>query len=312
MRKEIAITLILILLMLTPKHLAYAENRKYTISGHVTDIDGKPLKNARIIVFKIQGSVWKLINITYTDTYGRYNVKVTEGKYKIIITHDLNTTPGFDYTIHTKEIQVSNNIQVNFTLMKAATIMVKGEAITAATDETAKYVEYRVEILNGSEKPGLMKNFGVLFEYTKNIGITDKTIIIPAELKVNIIVEAAFLIEREMKTIKFNLTDNPIKLSQGEYLEIEIQKASLAHSIKMVENILLETQELIREAEQKGFYMTIFKSKLSRIEGLILSSKTKLENKKYEACYVDLREAYISIINIKEKIKTTFAEASSS
>lgn len=303
---------LIITLALISSLIVYAENSYYTITGYVKDVKGNPLKNAKIIIFKLQENVWKLVNITFTQDNGKYEVNLEKGYYKVIVTHDLNSTPGFDYTIHIKEVKVESNIEVNFTLMKAASIIIKGKAITAATDEPAKYAEYRVEILDGNETPGLMKNFGMLLEYSKNIGITDRTIVIPAQLNVNIIVQAAFLIEREITTLKFNLTEKPIQLNQGESIEIEIERASLAHSIKMVEEMLSETQELIKEAEKKEFYMSIFKSKLSRVSGLIHLSKAKLEEGKYEACYVDLREAFISILNIKEKIKATFSEASSS
>jgi len=309
--KNLVILSIAVMLFLTQIQVLGEE--QHVLRGHVRNVDGNPLPNVKIYVFKqIKPNSWKLNVETETSIDGSFEVQVSKGSYRIYAVLDYNSTPGFDYAISYLDVEVEKDVDVNLTLIEGASILLEGEALVADSAEPAKYVTYEVEGFAWNGDGEILSTFGAPFTEAITLGLPKNAIIVPANLNVMVTVEATFIVDREMVTKKFNLTEKSVILRKGEELTLSLPAASLKFSVGEVRLILQKAIKAVEEAEERGFYMAIYRLKISRAEELIAASKEKLAAEAYDACYVDLREAYAMITSVISGVNGLFAEAVSS
>ncbi|RLE53611.1 MAG: hypothetical protein DRJ26_03130, partial [Candidatus Methanomethylicota archaeon] len=307
--KKLLLIIIAAVVLVNP-FATLGKSEGYLLTGQVHDVHGKPLANVQIYIFRlIEAEHLKLITKTETSNAGIFEVKLDSGEYRIYAILDYASTPGLDYAISYLDVKISGSTNVNLTLIDGASVVIDGEALVADSAEPAKYVSYHLEGFTYKLDGEILRTFGAPLEEAIQLGLNRSTVVIPANTEVNITVEAAFIIDRDVVTKKFRLTNESIRLGRGEALVLSLPAASLKFSLGEVEKKLSEAVEVVKEAEERGFYVTIYKSKISKVEELLATSKEKLEAKAYDSCYADLREAYTIVTGIISSVKTLVAEA---
>ncbi|MEM0264380.1 MAG: FtsX-like permease family protein [Candidatus Methanomethylicia archaeon] len=290
----------------------YAETN-YNVTIKVVDAYGKPIENSNIYIYRY---VTPYTISFYTKTkleYGLKTLKLPQGTYIIYARADLIETPTIDYTIGYVNVNVEGDLNITITLIKAAEVKVIGESLDARSESKGKIMGYTIYSTQKLEVNGtkILQSFG---EREKNIALdieSDK-IIVPANFEVTVEVEVLYTAGRYVYTKYYNLTKNPIKLLEGEIVIFEIQEITLKDSILDAKQEYNKTISNIEKAEKDGFYLAIYKSKISNIINLIENGEVALRIKRYDECYSNIREAILALNEINNKVTQLYSEATSS
>lgn len=307
------ISIALIVIANTINNVIAEENFKILIK--VVDGKGEPIKDAKIYIYRITAQKTLSFYQKLTLEYGSKEIILPKGSYTIYAKADKPETPTLDYIIGYRNLDVYEDTELTITLIEAAEIRIYGECLDARSDSKGRINVYSVPSLKEIEINGtkILDAFGEGVGYIA-LEIESNLIPVPANIYVNVITEVSYSAGagRYIYTKKYNLTGKPIKLNAGERLIIELQSVSLSESIIEVREALSKAVMNIEKAELDGFYLSIYKSKIPYIEGLIINGEIALKAKKYDECYSNLREAILAIENINSGISQLYAEATGS
>jgi ABC-type antimicrobial peptide transport system permease subunit len=315
---EKLITILITLMALTAiinaiSNVKAEENFKVLIK--VVDSRGELIGNAKIYIYKITTQKTLSFYQKLTLESGSKEVTLPQGSYTIYAKADKPETPTIDYVIGYRSLDVHGNTELTITLIDAAEIRVYGECLDAKSDSKGRISIYSVPSVTGIEINGtrILDSFGegagsIPLEIDSNL------ILVPANMYVNVVAEVSYSAGagRYVYTKKYNLTGGSIKLNAGDKLIIELQNVSLSESLIEVKDALNKTVKNIEKAEADGFYLSIYRSKIPYIEGLIINGEVSLKAKRYDECYSNLREAILTMENINSGIAQLYTEATGS
>ncbi|HDO20008.1 MAG: FtsX-like permease family protein [archaeon GB-1845-036] len=312
MKKHYAIiflAIFILILMNFSSVQAASSKKKFNVKVNLKEENGEFISNAIIIILeKTEGRY-----VTYDKVRvenGSITLQMAEGEYRIYAEADLNSTPGYDYAISYIDIEVESDETVNITLIKGATIQILGEALNPEAEEPAKYISYTVENVSKIGETRILNRFGSGLEYAAPLELTENIIIIPANMKLNITCRAQYLVGREVKEEEYKLMG--IKLQTGELVKIRLQEITLRKSMQDMWSKLNSTIMKLEAAERDGFYLAIYKPKMSMAHELIFKAEEELNAKSYDACYADLKEAAMTINHVNREITQLYLDAASS
>ncbi len=301
--------------MLTPTYGLARGPRSYsygTIAGQVTDdLTYDPIENATVAVWTSGG---ELVSSTETDSNGYYTIEIErsfESRSFLLVYayYDDQGTLGFDYVPAFRTLRPTDE-NVTFSFVPAASIIFNGDISYVESPSPPSVITFTL-IDPNSGLPLSNHDQIYVFENTINshtyfLGLNPSHVIIPANTDVNIAVSSKVFVFFQFT---IDMVD-PLNLSQGQMVHVELTKYSMQFNLDLVKGLLREAEKTLNETEQQGFYVIAEKYDLETISGLIEKAEEELTQELYDACYSNIREAYIGVRGLNNKLEIIPAEAS--
>ncbi|MDH5199716.1 MAG: hypothetical protein OEW93_02410, partial [Candidatus Bathyarchaeota archaeon] len=302
------------------------------VEGFVRGSDGSPLQNASI---RLWG--FFLEAETSTDNYGRYELDAeTDEKYcELYAFYDDPETPGYDLLPSQRRLETGTdlNAYVNFTLMPAATVYVTGQF--KPMDSTIQIRKYALEVVDQADGAAMKSgDYAMIYGTGMNVqsyflGLDPMTLIVPAETHFAVKVSSSYQQERvrpdsytryRWSSRQAAPTEmfNTFRMSEGEGFVLEagedayldIRRYSLMADLARVDPLIKETEANLTDVEDRGFYIAAESYDLQKVKELLTGVDAKIESQEYEGAYVDLRQAYLKLISVRNRLETVVWEAS--
>jgi ABC-type lipoprotein release transport system permease subunit len=291
------------------------------IEGVVIDKkSNQPIENATIQIWDTtpgSPSVWILVKEVRTDVNGYYSIDIErEFQCRVYAYYDNLTSLGFDYVPSYQEFYVSGEKTLTHEMKPGGSIIVEGilrivESIKPSDVFSFTVIDPDSGMPLGDE--GDVYDYGTDPQYHNFIGLEPKHVIVPADTPVTIRVNATIIVDNGIVERTFLMSQvEPFILEKGEKKLVEINEALLRFNMDLVENEVILIDEVLVEVEEKGFYTTLERQDIAEVKALIDSARRKLTGGAFDAVYADLREAYVTIGQINQKINTLFLDATSS
>ncbi|MEM2136745.1 MAG: FtsX-like permease family protein, partial [Candidatus Methanomethylicia archaeon] len=307
---KLLIAIITLLIIYTPIMVKAEENHNLTIE--IVNANGEKITETSIYIYKQTSQDRISFHGKEIIETGEKTIKLPVGTYIIYAKADIKETPSIDYVIGYTTIELRNDMKVRLTLIDAAEIKVAGESLDAESDKPGRVMGYESYFTEPKELNGtkILRSFGEKISGL-SIEIENDRIIVPANIDVRIEVEVLYSTDGGRYVYKkyYNLTDQPIRLSKGELRIIELSETTLKWSLVEVKLKLNQTLINIERAENDGFYLAIYRSRIPYINELITGGETSLNIRNYDECYSNLREAQLTLNNINDKISQLYNES---
>ena len=315
--------LILTAMLWTPAHVQASQ---FTLSGYVKDEQGGPLVGARILV---RDGIRTHEAATDKDGYYQLAFEPTRDKASIYAVHGDPETGVYSHLPQLKEISTDGERKVNFTLPPAATVVMVGQIKPVETTRTIRL--YTVKALDPTTGAQLKAgNLTLIYgsasqAVNSDLGLSPDTLILP--IGTPLVLEFRSQTEvpprttrfwgfgapygQPEKTLSFTIREEePFTLVDGQVLELDYRKYSLAKDIQEVCVSLNQTGTRLTELEAGGFYVTAERFDLKEASDQLSGAIARHEADEYEACYVDLSSAYIGLAVLNERLGSLITEAS--
>jgi len=301
--KRVLIISLLLILLVAEAHVADVQAQKEgRIRGIVVDEDGSPIQGANVTLFSF-GSYLKFKKRVTTDAAGRFYLSVTEGgSYLIYITYDEKETPGVDYVPERWRIWISLGTEASreLVLKKGASIYVDGELRYVETNRLANRYQFIVLGLEGGEDwwTGPVRDYGSFSHLVRYLGFDKRLVIVPAETKVQIQVNAFFPASIS-QTFILEGKAGYFKLPQGALMHVDVREQNILSNINYVKKILDSTLLLLDDCVTYGFLVDIEKQSLLTAYKAVEESLSLLSKRLFDHSFAKIRSAYISATKTK-------------
>lgn len=312
-KKSLLMVLILIVLFIKVglslcRDLEY-KDIKVKVTGVVKDkISGKPIVGAKINAYLH----YDFVNSTVTGEDGSYtllaNVKVwVEADWRTLdlyVVYDDPKTAGVDYVPTYEWMKFYTNTSyvektVNFTLIPAASIKLVGYFFFPNFSEPCK-TRFVVVWVSEENLGKIIYTYGYessFYHELRDLGINACVTVVPANIPVNIKV-CLYLWE-----YSFTIFDDYVVFNQGDFMSINYTAKSLEFSIDYIRGILTFTEDLISEAESRGFRVQSFRDELNEAKLLFDDAIVAFESGDYELCHRKLMEVRLIANDVISKLK---------
>ncbi len=329
MNRHIISLLLLLLVASLSSPIRVEGSVSITVEGFVRDENDSPLGNASI---KLWGYSFEAE--TATDQYGHYELTATtdEPTCTLCAFFDDPETKGIDLLPAASLIRTSSDVeaQMNFSLSPAATVMVTGHLRPV---ESARYVRgYSYEVINPEEGDVLrFDGYTLIYGTGMNVqsyylGLDSAVVVVPAGVPFKLSVSSAYQYDRTRgrrswygwylarqsvdSFTRFEMVDGDhFLLGEGEVLQLDVRKYSLWFDLKKVEGLIDKLEANLTAVEDSGFYLASERHELQMARETTNGASMKLTGEDYEAAYIDLRQAYLKLIDIQNRLASVAKEA---
>jgi len=318
----------LLVLLVLPQNLAPAQSG-VTIDGDVRDHStGNPIPHANVLVARsvtsysprgLPTTEWQKVSQLEADVAGHFVLELSiRVSYKIYVYYDDSSTPGFDYIPSVKSILASTPGKMNltFVLWGGATLFLDEEALFVETTEPSQSSYWVSE-----PDSGAAMQFGeYLLHYASGetnlnyfLGISQSQLVVPANIPFMVRVESGTRVEGKAVIRTFSVDQpNHFTLGRGEAVHADLRAFCLPLSLSTVKAESARTSGMIEETEREGFYLAVERQSLAKIISLTLEAEQDLSQGAYGACFIELREAYLEVLNVQSWVAGAYVEASRS
>jgi len=298
------------------------------VNGFVRDPDGTPVQNASI---RLWGT--DLEAEAFADRTGYYSLEtsVDGSVHALYAFFDDPGTPGFDLLPSSTLLTAgSMSAQINFTLTRAATLVIEGQLRPVESTQDIKNVAFDVV---DPESHTMLYSGNYTLRYGTGrsaqnyyLGLDPSIVVVPADVPFAISVSSSFQYVRPGRgwswpvgstsqqaeaLTPFQIVEGDgFVLRPGEVVRLDIRKYSLGADVAKVQAIGDRVDANITKAEERGFYTASERHDLGGANDLIGSMRSKLENAAYDEAYVDLRQAYLTLKDVEARLNSFVAEAS--
>lgn len=309
------------LMLMAP--IVYAQGQSsdfYYINTQVVDnTSNLPIRNAVIQVWTVPDksyySTWKLTNVGKTDANGQFSVKVKSGaQYGIYAYYDDPSSPGFDFAPAFRLFtQGKENVNISFRLVPAMTILFTGELRFLETTKISTSFTFNIRDNTSSSDSEYIHTFGTYPLCNNFLNLSSKHVIIPIDMNVRIEVKAETTGDKQSVSEKFTIDElGQLNLTKGNMIQFSLEEYSLKHDLETLRNATTSSEQLLENVEQMGFYATLEKQDLVKINNLLKVAEIKLNNGQYGDSYANLRDAYIKNVESDAQLNAVYANASAS
>ena len=301
------------------------------VEGFVHGPDGSPLRNASILLWGFH-----LEAETSTDPLGHYELdaKTDELSCQLYAFYDDPETPDYDLMPGQRRLPTDSDLttHVNFTLEPAVTVYVTGQF--KPMDSTIQIRKFALEVVDPVDGSILKSGeYSMIYGTGMNVqsyflGLDPMTVIAPADTPFAVKVSSSYQHERikissytryrrHLRQTTRTETFNMFTMTEGEGLELragdtkqlDIRRYSLIADLARLDPLINETEFSVAEVEEKGFYVSAERFDLQRVKELVSGLEAKIEDMKYEGAYVDLRQAYLRLLSVRNRLETVVMEA---
>jgi len=293
---KLTILLLCIFLIAETSILDVQAQEKMRITGVVVDENGSPISGANVTIFSIDHRI-RFRRRVVTDAAGRFYASFnTGGSYLVYITYDDKETPGVDYVPERWRTWLSSGSESSrkFVLKKGASIYLDGVIRYVRTNRPANRYQFIVLGVEGGEDQwtGPVRDYGTFSHLVQFLGFDERLVIIPAEMKVKIQVNALFPGNLLQSFILAGKTGY-FKLSQGKVLHVDVREQNILSNINYVKGILDSSLPLLDDCQTAGFLVEMEKQDLLNAYDLIEVSLSLLRKGLFDQSFAKLRSAYI-------------------
>jgi len=296
-----------------------AEEVNICVSGKVLDADELfGISGARVLA--VYGST--LLAECWTGPGGEYalNFSVRFSKpfelIELYAYYDNSSSPCVDYVPSKYPLIInSENSQrsytVSFLLNRAATIVCSGIFLHVNFSEPAHAVRFTVVDSNGLrfEHNGSICVYGGTLDPTLKFvfsmfNISSNVIVVPADVEINILVDAYFLIRfyrfylGKQNVVSIYLFDEPTSFGFGEVFNVSLTEASLKTSLIYVSSLVDPVRRDVARARFENFYVAFLEKEIDKVELILNDASSALNVGDYASCYSLLKEAKLYLMNI--------------
>ncbi|UCD45489.1 MAG: ABC transporter permease [Candidatus Bathyarchaeota archaeon] len=299
------------------------------LEGFVLGSDGSPLQGATILLWGLH-----LEGDATSDQSGYFSLKASTDEETCMMYAYLDdpATPGVDMMPAVRSIATTGDLaeQVNFTLVHAATVHVRGQL--RYIESTNVITKYAFEVMDPTTGAVMRVDdhaliYGADREALNSIlDIDPGLVIVPAGVPVKIEVSYSYMYEKTRRGLigwsisiqrvleafgRFEISDgDDFVLGAGEVVDLDIRKYSLASDLVMLEKLRVDVEQNLTRMESAGFYTASQRHQLRGSDELVQSGTSHLEAGNYDASYVELRQAYLKLDGVKDWLETVAVEAS--
>jgi len=281
---------------------------------------GQPAGNSTVQVWDATSeysSVWTLLNTVRTDATGHYSASVRAAlRYRVYTFHDDLSTPGLDYVPVYQDILPGDTTNITHYMISGGTIVVGGdlrfvESSVPADAFTLTVVDPVTEQKLGGRS--LVYTYGAKSLAHDFLRLNRSMVIAPADTPVDIQLNASVLIGSKTVTRTFRLAGTTsLVVSKGKEAYVRVEESLSLFNLDLVQARMGTDERALNEVEDKGFYVTLERSDLAKARLLVDQATGELADKSFDAAHSDLREAYLSSVEIGRRIDDMYANASSS
>lgn len=326
---------LLLALLLTASTIGLSEAQESAsihIEGFVYRPDGTPLQGAsvRLWGFFMEGEA-------QTDQDGHYELQATatEASIQLFVFYDDPDTEGYDLLPAQKSLATGEdlNARVDFTLEPAATVWVTGQL--KPMESTRRINRYALEAVDPSTGAVFQSgDYRLVYGTGMNVqsyylDLPPMMLIVPLDTLFVVKVSSSYQHERfppsryrshrwrirSSTTIEtfneFTMVEGEgFTLEAGETLELDIRRYSLASDLNRIAPLMEEAEAELAEVEEDGFYVTAERFDIMEAKESLSGLDAKIENHEYEASYVGLRQAYLTVLSVRSRIDAVVYESS--
>jgi hypothetical protein len=304
------------------------------IEGYVYDSNGVPLQDAsvRLWGFYMEGEA-------RTDSEGHYELQATttEASCQVFVFHDDPDTEGYDLLPAMKNLVSLEDLDslLNFILMPAATVRVTGQL--KPMESTSRVNKYALEAVDPSTGSVIQSgDYRLVYGTGMNVqsyflDLPPATLIAPLGTPFTVKVSSSYQHERyppsrhrryrwrvrSSSTVEtfneFTMTEGEgFTLESGETLELDIRRYSLASDLTRIAPLMEQAEAELADVEGEGFYVTAERFDIQAAKESLAGLDELIEGREYEACYVGIREVYLKILSVRNRLDTVVFEAKAS
>jgi len=304
------------------------------LEGYVYDSDGAPLRDASVRLWGFY-----LEEETFTDSEGYYELQATttEASCRLFVFHDDPETEGYDLLPAEKSLVTVEdlNTRIDFTLVPAATVRVTGQLKPMeSTSKVNKYALEAVEPSTGSviQSGDLRLVYGTGMNVVSYfLDLPSTVLIVPVGTSFQVDVSSSYQHERyppsryrryrwrirRSSTVEtfneFTMTEGEgFTLEAGETLELDVRRYSLASDLVRIAPMMEEAEAELADIEAQGFYITAERFDIMAAKESLVGLDSQIEGGEYEAAYVGIRQAYLKILSVRNRLDTVVFEAKAS
>ncbi|MBN1682498.1 ABC transporter permease [Candidatus Bathyarchaeota archaeon] len=268
------------------------------------DEDGNPIKGADVGTLSSN----QFRSSVKTGADGRFSLYLSGSTSTIVVIYDDSATPGYDYL--PAKVMVSGTApDVVVNLVAACSVQFTGVIQFVETESLSQDVTYSV-LKNGD----VVFLSGLPLSYTKN----KPAIQIPGWDPLTVIMPVGYTdIKISFSLKKYNPTgyiQNSFVIQipvaeQGESLEYDLTAFMIPWNIEYVTDYLNETKTKLAELKESLFYLSKEAVMLSGSESKLEQSVLYYSGGDYTASYATLKNAFMTIRQVKQTLETLNSEA---
>jgi len=296
------------------------------VTGIVMDEEGQPLAEANVSLVTYRGV---LVMSTLTDSHGIFDLYVYEsGTFTVVVLCDLSETPGMDYIPQTWSVTLSagSTSSKQFNLEKGATIYMQGEVRHVESKRPSEAVSFYIQASTSGGSTSATQWVGVSSWTINNyisyvvmaspgdygvmgvFGFDERYIVVPANVKVQIYVLAAFEGEdpytgaQKSFTYGFMVQGEAgyFRLSQGEYLDFNLEETVILSNIETVKSLMGTTFYQLEDCLDAGFLVDVERRELLNSYTSVSEATLLLNKESYAESFAKTRHAYLTVIKTKD------------
>jgi len=308
------------------------------VDGFVNGPNGEPLKNASIRLWRYQikrERTYDMAQEVFTDLRGYYELSMPtyRADTQLYAFYDDPDTDGYDFLPSQKRLDTKEEatLCVNFTLLPAATVRVTGEL--KPVDSTMKITEFDFEVIDTLD--GRIIEFGeyrLIYGTGMNVqsyflDLDTTMLIVPVNTPFSVNVSSSYQGDMfqphpeltrafggtgtDIETVnEFSMVEGAgFTLGAGEVMELDIRKYSLTADMARINPMVEEAEADLSEVEGQGFYVAAESHDIQMAKVFLSGMDEKIESQEYESAYVDLRQAYLKLISVRERLEAAVYEA---
>lgn len=291
------------------------------LQGRVLDESTlEPIGNATIQVWDISHaspSSWHLAKLARTDPKGYYSLTFEERfQSRVYAYYDNPSSPGFDYVPAFQDAYLSGEKNLTYVLKPGGSLVVEGEFRFVESSRPADLFTFTVVDPSMCSRPsgeGNVYDYGEKYAGDNLFGLGSRRIVVPADTPVDVLVNASILVGSKVVYRTFRLSGvAPFILGKSQEIRVGIEPSLSRLNFDLVEDRAKLLEESLDEVEGKGFYVTLERQDLARVQGLLDRAGRELVRNSYDEGHADLREAYLGTLGIDGRLDEIYANASSS
>ncbi|MBM3292529.1 ABC transporter permease, partial [Candidatus Bathyarchaeota archaeon] len=277
-----------------------------SISGVVKDANGNPLVGASVaaLVGTTSGTT------TRTGAGGRYSLSIASNVNSIVVHADESYTIGVDYLPVRVLMSGVYPAEVNVTLRVASQVKFTGAIQFVDTESLSNDVTYNVvdekgDVIN-------ISGFPLIFSKTKPAltisGWDPSTVILPIGYS-RIKVVFSMKTSNPVAYIQKELIIEVPATKQGDLFEYDISKYTIPWNTEYVKDYLVDTKSKLTVLKENLFYLTKETVMISESEIKLKTSENLYDNGNFTASYTTLKDAFITIRQVKQTLESLNQEA---
>ena len=312
---KLALSILLIFLIAEASLVNVQAQKEAKITGIVVDENGSPISGANVTIFSFDHRIEFKKRVT-TDAAGRFYASVNKrGTYLVYITYDKKETPGVDYIPERWRTWVSLGSESSrkFILKKGASIYLDGEIRYVKTNRPANRYQFIVLGLQGGEDQwtGPVGDYGSFSHLVQFLGFDERLVVVPAETKVKIRVNAFFPANIFHSFILKGETGY-FKIPQGMILHVDVREQNILSNINYVKGILDSSLPLLDDCLTAGFLVEIEKQDILNSYKAVEEALSLLKKGFFDQSFAKLRSAYILATRTESTLRGILQSSSQS